>query len=646
MKFYKKFWSHIKPFLVKLMNDFHSSGEISIGCNSSFLALIPKSSDPQNMADYRPISLVGSIYKIISKLLTNRLKVVMDGLISTTQSAFVGGRNILDGPLVVSEVVSWAKKKKIKMMVFKVDFEKACDSINWKFLFRVMELMEFPDKWIGWIKGCLRSGKGSVMVNDSPTCEFPFKRGLRQGDPLSPFLFIIAMQVLDMFMKRALDLGLFHGIKLPNGGPIISHLCYADDVIFIGEWSMHNVVSLNRFLRCLFLVTGLKVNHHKCRLYGLGVDGQEVIQMAQALKCGVGAFPFSYLGVPIGANMKRKIHWQPVVEKFNKRLSSWKARNLSFAGRVTLAKAVLGSLPSYYLSLFLTPKSIIKKLESIRRAFVWGKTALGHKIKWVRWDIMLKPKTLGGLGIGGIRDFNVAMIAKWWWRHKQESSHLWAQVITLIHSTTSNNKVIPVKATMPGIWKDVGGVDVVFSKAGINLTSKLQSRVGNGQNTRFWKDPWATKKPLMSLYPDLYRLAKNKNGMVAENWAGSDTDNRWGWEWINNPNLDSEWQHLGELMTRLNRVGLTGSKDLWVWENGSGVDFSIKDLRLEFAKAGSKEPVNGADFFWNSWAPLKANYLLWRVLLGKVATKWELHNRGIVLQDLDVCEMRLRDRVP
>ncbi|KAJ0585427.1 putative RNA-directed DNA polymerase [Helianthus annuus] len=149
MKFYKKFWNHIKPFLVKLMNDFHSSGEISIGCNSSFLALIPKSSDPQNMADYRPISLVGSIYKIISKLLTNRLKVVMDGLISTTQSAFVGGRNILDGPLVVSEVVSWSKKKKIKMMVFKVDFEKAYDSINWKFLFRVMELMEFPDKWIG-----------------------------------------------------------------------------------------------------------------------------------------------------------------------------------------------------------------------------------------------------------------------------------------------------------------------------------------------------------------------------------------------------------------------------------------------------------------------------------------------------------------
>ncbi|KAJ0923662.1 hypothetical protein HanPSC8_Chr05g0218711 [Helianthus annuus] len=270
------------------------------------------------------------------------------------------------------------------------------------------------------------------------------------------------MQVLDMFMKRALDLGLLHGIKLPNGGPIISHLCYADDVIFIGEWSMHNVVSLNRFFRCLFLVTGLKVNHHKCRLYGVRVDGQEVTQMAQALKCGVGAFPFSYLGVPIGANMKRKIHWQPVVEKFNKRLSSWKARNLSFAGRVTLAKVVLGSLPSYYLSLFLAPKSIIKKLESIRRAFVWGKTALGHKIKWVRWDIMLKPKTLGGLGIGGIRDFNVAMIAKWWWRHKQESSHLWAQVITSIHSTTSNNKVILVKATMPGIWKDVGGVDVVF----------------------------------------------------------------------------------------------------------------------------------------------------------------------------------------
>ena len=157
--------------------------------------------------------------------------------------------------------MSWAKKQKRKILIFKVDFEKAYDSINWKFLFRMLELMAFPSKWIDWIKGCLISGKGSILVNGSPTNEFRFKIGLRQGDPISPFLFIIALEVVDMFIRRAVDLGMFQGIKIGNDGPMLSHLCYADDVLFIGEWSIQNAVSLTRFLRCLYLVTGLKVNH-------------------------------------------------------------------------------------------------------------------------------------------------------------------------------------------------------------------------------------------------------------------------------------------------------------------------------------------------------------------------------------------------
>ncbi|XP_021991171.1 uncharacterized protein LOC110887921 [Helianthus annuus] len=326
----------------------------------------------------------------------------MDNLIAQTQSAFVGGRNILDGPLIVSESVSWVKKNKGKLLVFKVDFEKAYDSINWKFLFKVMEFMSFPERWITWIKGCLSSGKGSVLV-------------------------------LDMFMRRAVSLGLYHGFQTPNGGPIISHLCYVDDVLFIGEWSEHNFTYLKHLLRCLFLVAGLKVNHNKSKIYGVGVGDVETRDMAEILNCGVGAFPFVYLGVPIGANMKRAVHWQPVIDKFHRKLSAWKARTLSFAGRVTLAKAVLGSLPSYYLSLFLAPKAVVNKLESIRRSFVWGKTNLRNKISWARWEKMSKPKKLGGIGIGGIRDFNLAMLAKWWWRHKEEPNQLWASVISALH---------------------------------------------------------------------------------------------------------------------------------------------------------------------------------------------------------------------
>ncbi|KAJ0901627.1 putative RNA-directed DNA polymerase [Helianthus annuus] len=249
LKFFKVFWSKLKPWVLSFLNEFHRSGSIGRGYNSSFIALIPKSKDPIEIANFRPISLVSSFYKILAKMLANRLKLVMDGLSSPTQSAFVGGRNILDSPLIMSEIVTWAKKSKKKLLILKVDFEKAYDSINWKFLLRIMEKMAFPDKWICWIRSCLVSGRVSVLVNGSPTKEFNFKRGLRQGDPLSPFLFVIAMEIISILMNRACNSGLFEGCQLPNGGPLISHLCYADDVLFIGAWSEDNAANLNRILR-------------------------------------------------------------------------------------------------------------------------------------------------------------------------------------------------------------------------------------------------------------------------------------------------------------------------------------------------------------------------------------------------------------
>ncbi|KAJ0440973.1 putative RNA-directed DNA polymerase [Helianthus annuus] len=318
--------------------------------------------------------------------------------------------------------------------------------------------MEFPLKWISWIKGCLVSGMGSVLINGSPTKEFKYKRGLRQGDPLSPFLFIIAMEVVTLFINRLVNLGLFKGCQLPNGGPNITHLCYADDVVFIGLWSEDNIIALNRLLRWLCLVSGLKINRRKCKIFGIGVENNEVERLACKVKCDVGSLPFEYLGIPIGANMKRAKFWKPVLDKFASRLSKWKARHLSFAGRMTLAKSVLGSLPSYFLSLFSAPKCVVKKLEKIRREFIWGKSNNRNKLRWIRWELLLKAKKAGGMGMGSIQSFNLAL-TKWWWRLKANPNHLWAEVIAAIHggnSISSSNLLILLKKTIRGFGKILG----------------------------------------------------------------------------------------------------------------------------------------------------------------------------------------------
>ncbi|GJY77774.1 RNA-directed DNA polymerase, eukaryota [Tanacetum coccineum] len=155
--FFKEFWNMLKSDVVDFVQHFFNSGTLPRGCNTSFITLIPKVPNPMVVSDFRPISLIGAQYKIIAKVLANRLARVIDTIISQEQSAFIKHRQILDGPLMVNEVIQWCKRKKSKLMVFKIDFEKAFDSISWDFLLRVMHFMGFSDNWIKWISGCLNS---------------------------------------------------------------------------------------------------------------------------------------------------------------------------------------------------------------------------------------------------------------------------------------------------------------------------------------------------------------------------------------------------------------------------------------------------------------------------------------------------------
>ncbi|GJT35204.1 putative RNA-directed DNA polymerase, eukaryota, reverse transcriptase zinc-binding domain protein [Tanacetum coccineum] len=210
-KFFTAFWDLIEDDVVHFVQEFSHTNIIPKGCNSSFIALIPKVSNAKIVSDFRPISLIGCQYKIISKILVNRLSKVIGNLISPVQTAFLKGRNILDGPLILNEVMAWYRQRKKALMVFKVDFEKVFDSIRWDYLDLILEKHGFGLKWRTWISGCLKNARASVLINGSLTAEFELFRGLRQGDHLSPFLFILPMEGLHAFMIKADDIGLFRG---------------------------------------------------------------------------------------------------------------------------------------------------------------------------------------------------------------------------------------------------------------------------------------------------------------------------------------------------------------------------------------------------------------------------------------------------
>ncbi|GJV46735.1 putative RNA-directed DNA polymerase, eukaryota, reverse transcriptase zinc-binding domain protein, partial [Tanacetum coccineum] len=394
--FIKRFWDNLKTDILDFVNAFLATRKMPLGSDSSFITLIPKVSNPINVNDFRPISLIGTHYKIIAKVLANRLSKVVDKLINHEKSTFIKSRQILDGPLILSEAIDWYKKRKKKMLLFKVDFEKAFDSVSWRYLDYMLCKLGFGLSWRSWIKACLESSRTSILINGSPTSEFNVRRGLRQGDPLSPFLFIIIMEGLHVALTDSVRSGLIRGINFGSPDLNLSHLFFADDVIITTDWNVHDLDNVIRIFQVFFLASGLKINIHKSSIYGIGVASDDVQIMAANTGCSAGTLPLTYLGLPIGSNMSLIVNWKPLVDKFRLKLSSWKANLLSYGGRLTLIKVVLGSLGIYFFSLFKAPVAVLKALESARASFFWGGSTDSKKLSWRNmvedcWNFQLSP---------------------------------------------------------------------------------------------------------------------------------------------------------------------------------------------------------------------------------------------------------------
>ncbi|WJX34558.1 hypothetical protein P8452_22662 [Trifolium repens] len=357
--FYKDFWEDLRSDVMRFISEFHRNGKLTKGINSTFIALIPKIASPQRLNDFRPISLVGSLYKILAKILANRLRLVIGSVISESQTAFVKDRQILDGVLIANEVVDEARRSKKELMLFKVDFEKAYDSVDWGYLDAVLGKMSFPILWRKWIKECVCTATASVLVNGIPTEEFPLGRGLRQGDPLSPFLFLLAAEGLNILMEAVVARNLFTGYSIGAQDPVVvSHLQFANDTLLMGVKSWANVRALRAVLALFESMLGLNVNFHKSMLVGVNIPVSWLGEAASVLCCRVGKIPFLYLGLPVGGDPRRLVFWDPVVARLKNRLSGWKSRFLSFGGRLVLLKSVLTSLPVYALSFFKAPSGM------------------------------------------------------------------------------------------------------------------------------------------------------------------------------------------------------------------------------------------------------------------------------------------------
>ncbi|RVW17085.1 LINE-1 reverse transcriptase-like [Vitis vinifera] len=316
----------------------------------------------------------------MAKVLANRLKLVLDKVVSVDQNAFVRGRQIIDASLIANEVVDYWQKRKEKGLVCKLDIEKAYDSISWSFLMKVLSKMGFGSRWMDWMWWCFSTAKFSVLINGAPAGFFPSSKGLRQGDPISPYLFILGMEVLSALIRRAVQGNYISGCRLRGRGGeeiMVSHLLFADDTIIFCEASKDQLTHLGWILAWFEAASGLRINLAKSELIPVGeIDNVE--EMAVELGCRIGSFPVKYLGLPLGARHKALPMWDGVEERLRRRLACWKRQYLSKGGRITLIKSTLASIPIYQMSIFRMPKSVVKRLEKLQRDFLWGGGLIGQ----------------------------------------------------------------------------------------------------------------------------------------------------------------------------------------------------------------------------------------------------------------------------
>ncbi|KAG7578550.1 Zinc knuckle CX2CX4HX4C [Arabidopsis thaliana x Arabidopsis arenosa] len=497
--FYQSYWDILGEDLSKEIQSFFISGHLPNRLNETHVCLIPKGQAPKTPAGFRPIALCNVTYKIIAKILTHHLQPFLNKLISKHQSALVPGRAITDNVLITHEMLRYlriSKARKRCFMAVKTDMSKAYDRLEWSFLRAVLTNLGIHEKWIGWVMECVSSVSYSFLINGSPHGKVSPTRGIRQGDPLSPYLFILCTEVLSGLCLKAQSNGSLPGIKVACGSPSINHLLFADDTMFFCRSDSKHCKTLATIIKSYESASGQSINFEKSSITFSSKTPQASKERSKKIlnifkEGGVG----KYLGLPEHFGRKKKDIFTSIVDRIQQRAHSWASKFLSGAGKQVLLKAVLSALPTYAMSSFKLPQSLCKRIQSALTRFWWDNKADQRKICWISWDKLTLPKGAGGLGFREIEEFNDALLAKLSWRLLKDPTSLLAQV--LLGKYCANDSFLscqPLTNSSHG-WKGI--------LAGRKLLRKgLGWIVGNGESINVWQDAWlSTSSPTISFGP-------------------------------------------------------------------------------------------------------------------------------------------------
>jgi hypothetical protein len=484
----------------------------------------------------------------------------------------------------------------------------------------MMEHLGFPVRWVNWIRNILGSGSSAVLLNGVPGKFFRCKRGVRQGDPLSPLLFVLAAELLQVLINRAAAINLLKApIPQPiNDFPIVQ---YADDMLLIMQADACQLFFLKSLLNSFAESTGLKVNYRKSSMLPINVPPKRMQCLASTLGCSIGTLPFTYLGLPMGKTKSRMEDLTPMMDRIERRLSglsTW----LSYSGRLQMLNSAITPITTYVPCTIKLPKGVIENIDRARKQCLWcGNSEQIRGGNLVAWQIVQQPKEKGGLGVINLSLQNDALLLKHLHKFYNKADVPWVQLIWFRYYSSK----VPHAACEVGSfwWKDVLRLNNLYRIIG-------RYTVGDGSTVTFWGDQWSGTVLKLD-YPRLASYSRSDAISVLDVMQAKDLDSIFFL-----PLSHQALQELEQLQTHLQNTPYDeNSADCWVpiWGN----EYTSKKFYSYVFRAVDAHPI--FQLMWKSRCTPRIKFFVWLVLVDRLNTKTMLTRRHLAVHDDDLCVM-------
>ncbi|XP_019198078.1 PREDICTED: uncharacterized protein LOC109191859 [Ipomoea nil] len=616
--FFQHFWPILGHDLSVFIINCVEHKQFPQGLNDSNIVLIPKKSVPEKVSDLRPIALCKVVYKVLAKMLANRLKGCLDNVVSQSQSAFIPNRLLTDNIILAGEVGHYLRRKTggcQGWVALKLDMAKAYDRMEWPFLKGMLEALGFQRDWVDLLMLCVTTVNYSILVNGEIAGQVRPTRGIRQGDPLSPYLFILCAEGLSILLQQAEARGDIHGVRVARGAPAITHLFFADDSLLFFRAKEGEALKIKDCLDVYSLASGQLINYEK----STAVFSHNTSTPIRNLVSGIIGVPEAldlgrYLGLPSALGRSKTAVFKYIEGNVRTRMGAWHNKLLSRAGKEVLLKSIAQSLPIFTMSVYLLPLRVCDTLEKLFNRFWWGGGNTGNRgIHWLSWEKMCTPKAKGGLGFKKLHQFNTALLAKQGWRLLIQPESLVSRTMKAKYFPTTGFMEAQLGGNPSFIWRSI--------LAGRNvLQLGIARRVGDGRDTKVWGWNWVAGSSNLQLATpcvDYLREARVQNLMTEDgNW---DTDIIYD-------------IFLPEYVPKILATPVNSQlQDCWRWVGDIHGCYTVKHgYRLLMENQLPNSCSDGFQAWQALWAlsiPPKVKNFLWRCARGILPVRENLHKR-------------------